>query len=88
MSFSEFIEWNKSFEKTIVDFGKEGWVRATKKPTKCGVYQTMRLGSCGIYCCLDEWKELDGFCDWQLKSFDGGVIIAYCPEEVYLPKLD
>lgn len=80
MNLEEYRKWYESYETTVVDFSKDGWTTTAlnrNKPSECGLYLTMRLGLNGVYCCLDEWKELDGHRDWQLRVLDGSSVIAY-----------
>ena len=88
MDLNLFILWMQSFEKSIVDFDKEGWLCAkikSNKPTKPGCYLTMRCGYGGIYTILDEWKEINGEFQWSVRILDGSQIIAYKPEPIEIP---
>lgn len=88
MNINLFVLWMQSFEKSIVDFDKEGWLCTkikSNKPTQPGCYLTMRYGYGGIYTILDEWKEIDGEFQWSVRILDGSQIIAYKPEPIEIP---
>lgn len=88
MDINLFVSWMRSFEKSIVDFDKEGWLCTkikSNKPTKPGCYLTMRYGYGGIYTVLDEWKEINGELQWSVRILDGSQIIAYKPELIEIP---
>ncbi len=88
MNINLFVLWMQSFEKSIVDFDKEGWLCTkikSNKPTQPGCYLTMRQGYSGIYTILDEWKEINGEFQWSVRILDGSQIIAYKPEPIEIP---
>lgn len=90
MNINLFVAWCKSFEKSIVDFDKDGWLCTTiksNKPTEPGVYLTIRCGYSGIYTILDSWKEVNGEFKWTLQVLDGSKIVAYKPEPIEIPVL-
>ena len=88
MNINLLVAWCKSFEKSVIDFDKDGWLCATiksNKPTKPGLYLTIRCGYSGIYTKLDSWKEVNGEFKWTVQVLDGSEIVAYKPEPIEIP---
>ena len=84
----KYSAWMKTFEQKIVDFHESIWdgnvetvfykdfkpFHEGRTELEDGVnYVTIRCGLCGIYTCLNEWK--DGH--WYAKCLDGSTTIAY-----------